>query len=67
MGRNIFIWHEGESILSPCAVFHGRKAWAEQGGVRTQIIFHEWKGWITPMEFYALEFFVSEHRHRGGE
>ena len=67
MREEIFIWREGDSTLSPCEIFHGRKGWIQHGDMRIQMIFDERKGWISPMEFYAHEVLIGEHRHRGGE
>ena len=62
----IYIWWEGESLISPNAIFHGRNGWMECGGIRSQVIYHEMFGWVPWDHFLVEELKATERSHRGG-
>ena len=62
-----FVWKDGEGTVASESVFHGRRAWVNVGTAREPVIFHEWKGWVSGMEFFGLELSWGERTYRGGE
>lgn len=63
----LFIAEDGDGEVSPESIFHGRIAWIDGYVTRVRVMFHEWKGWISPMEFFGLELLRMERfLHRSG-